>query len=75
MFHLYFGAFDILLYLGGIYFAMVLADAICEERPKAKTLVQTYTPTSNQLSASAQSPINIPHSKKVEERQPVRVSH
>ena len=33
MFHLYFGAFDIVLYLGATYSAMVLAKAICEERP------------------------------------------
>lgn len=32
MFHLYFGAFDIVLYLGATYSAMVLAKAICEER-------------------------------------------
>jgi hypothetical protein len=31
MFHLYFGAFDILLYLGGTYFAMVMANAICNQ--------------------------------------------
>jgi hypothetical protein len=31
MFHLYFGAFDILLYLGGTYFAMVMANAICDQ--------------------------------------------
>lgn len=30
MFHLYFGAFDIVLYLGGTYAAMVLSKAICD---------------------------------------------
>ena len=30
MFHLYFGAFDIVLYLGGAYAAMVFANAICD---------------------------------------------
>ena len=33
MFHLYFGAFDIVLYRGATYSAMVFAKAICEERP------------------------------------------
>lgn len=37
MFHLYFGAFDIVLYLGASYFAMALANAICDsmEQPAA----------------------------------------
>ncbi len=44
MFHLYFGAFDIVLYLGGTYVALVLADAICSnlESPKA---TQVSAPT------------------------------
>jgi hypothetical protein len=31
MFHLYFGAFDLVLYLGGIYGAMALSKAICDQ--------------------------------------------
>ncbi|MGB3135888.1 MAG: hypothetical protein WBG38_08825 [Nodosilinea sp.] len=31
MFHLYFGAFDIVLYLSGIYAAMVLSNALCDQ--------------------------------------------
>ncbi|MEA5452115.1 hypothetical protein VB780_26305 [Leptolyngbya sp. CCNP1308] len=31
MFHLYFGAFDIVLYLGGIYAAMALSKALCDQ--------------------------------------------
>ncbi|TVP65093.1 MAG: hypothetical protein EA342_15080 [Leptolyngbya sp. LCM1.Bin17] len=35
MFHLYFGAFDIVLYLGGIYFAIALANAFCDQMDEA----------------------------------------
>ena len=35
MFHLYFGLFDIVLYLGGAYSAMVLANAICDRMDQA----------------------------------------
>lgn len=31
MFQLYFGAFDLVLYLGGLYAAMTLAKAICDQ--------------------------------------------
>lgn len=34
MFHLYFGAFDIVLYLGATYFSLVLANAICDDRER-----------------------------------------
>ena len=47
MFHLYFGAFDIVLYLGGAYSAMVLANAICDRMDRtdaAKAAAQTATP-------------------------------
>ena len=36
MFHLYFGAFDIVLYLGGTYVAMALAKAICDQTDAAE---------------------------------------
>jgi hypothetical protein len=36
MFHLYFGAFDLVLYLGGIYAAMTLAKAICDQMDAAE---------------------------------------
>mgnify|MGYP006272319513 CR=1 FL=1 len=35
MFHLYFGAFDVVLYLGGAYSAIVLANAICDRMDAA----------------------------------------
>jgi hypothetical protein len=35
MFHLYFGAFDVVMYLGGGYAAWVLADAICDRMDAA----------------------------------------
>lgn len=47
MFHLYFGAFDIVLYLGGGYAAMVLANAICnrmDAADAAKASAQESTP-------------------------------
>jgi hypothetical protein len=75
MFHLYFGAFDIVLYLGGAYVAMVLAEAICEDRPKAKTLTQTHTSVADQPSVSAGATVNIPQPKKTQESQPVRVGN
>jgi hypothetical protein len=36
MFHLYFGAFDLVLYLGGTYVAMTLAKAICDQIDEAE---------------------------------------
>lgn len=35
MFHLYFGAFDIVLYLGGIYGALAFSKAICDQMDQA----------------------------------------
>jgi hypothetical protein len=35
MFHLYFGGFDVLLYLGGIYAAMAFSKAICDQMDAA----------------------------------------
>jgi len=36
MFHLYFGAFDIVMYLGGAYTAIMLANAICDRMDAAE---------------------------------------
>lgn len=36
MFQIYFGAFDLVLYLGGIYAALVLAKAICDQMDAAE---------------------------------------
>ncbi|MEB3291432.1 MAG: hypothetical protein VKI82_16055 [Leptolyngbya sp.] len=36
MFQLYFGAFDLVLYLGGLYAAMTLAKAICDQMDAAE---------------------------------------
>ncbi len=44
MFHLYFGAFDMVLYLGGTYFAMALSKAICD-RMDAAEATQRVAPT------------------------------
>ncbi|MDB9529123.1 hypothetical protein PN498_24230 [Oscillatoria sp. CS-180] len=73
MFHLYFGAFDIALYLGGTYIALVLAKAICEEAPAEYTAsVNTLTASSEELSVPASASVRIPQTKSVE--QPQRVS-
>ena len=47
MFHLYFGLFDIVLYLGGAYSAMVLANAICDrldQADAARAIAKTAAP-------------------------------
>lgn len=54
MFHVYFGAFDIVLYLIGTYFATVLAQAICDELERSET-TQTTT-----LSSSTQTAHQLP---------------
>ncbi|MBE9140507.1 hypothetical protein IQ254_25465 [Nodosilinea sp. LEGE 07088] len=41
MFHLYFGSFDIVLYLGGIYGALALSKAICDQMDEAATTHNT----------------------------------
>lgn len=53
MFHLYFGAFDIVLYLGATYSAMVLAKVICEERPIEMSEATTSTEVPSVLQAVA----------------------
>lgn len=48
MFHLYFGTFDIVMYLGGIYAAMTLAKAICDQMDAAdvaQTISEAETET------------------------------
>ena len=74
MFHLYFGAFDIVLYLGGTYFAMVLANAICDDRERIKTTQETATTAPAAIATSqstAASPV-VPVAKRKDV--PVRVS-
>ncbi|NER79483.1 MAG: hypothetical protein F6K42_07850 [Leptolyngbya sp. SIO1D8] len=70
MFHLYFGAFDIVLYLGAAYFATVLANAICDnlEQPKVTQVQNT--------SAAAARPVTVvslPKREVVKETVSVRV--
>ncbi|MEL6383726.1 MAG: hypothetical protein AAFQ89_14980 [Cyanobacteria bacterium J06626_18] len=75
MFHLYLGAFDIVLYLGGAYFAMVMANAICDDQKQAKVIRPATTRTAETLT-SAQATISraaVPASKR-EEDVPVQVS-
>ncbi|MBD1914715.1 MULTISPECIES: hypothetical protein [Cyanophyceae] len=48
MFHLYFGAFDIVLYLGGIYAAMALSKALCDQMDEAEA-AQNVTTTAPQV--------------------------
>jgi hypothetical protein len=36
MFHLYFGAFDVVMYLGGTYCAIALSKAICDQMDAAE---------------------------------------
>lgn len=43
MLHLYFGAFDIVLYLGGTYFALVLSKAICDSMDEGEVGQTTTT--------------------------------
>ncbi len=49
MFHLYFGLFDIVLYLGGAYSAMVLANAICDRLDQADAARATTQDTTPEL--------------------------
>jgi hypothetical protein len=49
VFHLYFGAFDIVLYLGGTYAAMVLANAICDRMDAADAAQATTQETTPEL--------------------------
>lgn len=49
MFHLYFGAFDIVLYLGGIYFAIALANALCDQMDEADEAQDVTAATPNTL--------------------------
>ncbi|HIK45174.1 MAG TPA: hypothetical protein IGR64_09835 [Leptolyngbyaceae cyanobacterium M65_K2018_010] len=49
MFHLYFGAFDLLLYLGGSYFALVLANAICDQMDATEATQATTSQSQTKL--------------------------
>lgn len=70
MFHLYFGAFDIMLYLGGLYFSLVLSKAICDDLEQTK-VAQTVAPATTV--DSTRPVVTVPKRKSVEE-QSVRVS-
>lgn len=48
MFHLYFGAFDVVLYLGGIYAAMALSKSLCDQVDETEA-TQSVTTTSPQV--------------------------
>jgi hypothetical protein len=46
MFHLYFGAFDIVLYLAGMYGAIALSKALCDQMDEAEIAqIQATTET------------------------------
>jgi hypothetical protein len=45
MFHLYFGAFDIVLYLAGIYGAIALSKALCDQLDEAQAAQSLTTQT------------------------------
>lgn len=70
MFHLYFGAFDIVLYLGGLYFSLVLSKAICDDLEHAQ-VTQTTTPSTT---VSPTRPVVTVPTRKAVEEQSVRVS-
>ncbi|MEM9003368.1 MAG: hypothetical protein AAGE59_07570 [Cyanobacteria bacterium P01_F01_bin.86] len=74
MFHIYFGAFDIVLYLGGTYFALVLANAICDDRPRLQATQEVTTTTPDAVasiqSATSRPVVPVPKREEV----PVRVS-
>ncbi|MFQ4138957.1 hypothetical protein PGN35_021840 [Nodosilinea sp. PGN35] len=48
MFHLYFGAFDIVLYLAGLYGAIALSKALCDQMDEAEA-AQTETVAAPQV--------------------------
>ncbi|PZU99198.1 MAG: hypothetical protein DCF32_18760 [Leptolyngbya sp.] len=48
MFHLYFGAFDIVLYLAGLYGAIALSKALCDQMDEAEA-VQNVTASPTQV--------------------------
>ncbi|WOD39390.1 hypothetical protein [Nodosilinea sp. E11] len=43
MFHLYFGAFDIVLYLAGMYGAIALSKALCDQMDAADARQKSTT--------------------------------
>ena len=77
MFHLYFGAFDIVLYLGGTYFALVLAKAICDdlERPRtAQTTAMTSESSALKPLTPVRSAVPVPRQESAQDTVPVRVT-
>ncbi|MGF1523770.1 MAG: hypothetical protein ACFBSF_15750 [Leptolyngbyaceae cyanobacterium] len=75
MFHVYFGAFDIVLYLGGVYVAVVVANAICDDQ-KHPQAVRSATAKTAETLTSAQTTISQSAARvtKREEDAPVQVS-
>lgn len=71
MFHLYFGAFDIVLYLGGAYSAMVLANAICDRMDEADAVQVSTTQTHHEV--APMQPIDPSLTAPVAKRQDVSV--
>ncbi|MBE7384502.1 MAG: hypothetical protein F6J95_024190 [Leptolyngbya sp. SIO1E4] len=71
MFHLYFGAFDIVLYLGATYFAAVLAKAICDdlEQPRG-----TQATAAMPLTAASRPVVPVAKREDVQERVTVKVN-
>ena len=74
MFHLYFGLFDIVLYASGACVAIVLADAICDDRPRASTSTQIKPSSSVMSSSDVVAKAHQPSAVKPVERQSVSTS-
>jgi hypothetical protein len=74
MFHLYFGLFDVVLYAAGAYFAIVLADAICDDRPTVSASNVSKTSSSVLSGADIMTRVYQPTVKKSVEQQSVSTS-
>lgn len=74
MFHLYFGAFDIVLYLGGAYFAVVMANAICGDQKRPQVIRPATTKTAETLTSAQAAMAQAAATSKREEDVPVQVS-
>jgi hypothetical protein len=71
MFHLYFGAFDIVLYLAGMYGAIALSKALCDQMDEAD-IAQARSSTETTL--APMQPISPHLSALTVKRKPVSVS-
>ena len=60
MFHLYFGAFDIVLYLAGIYGAIALSKALCDQMDEAQAAQSLTTQTTTAPMQAIRPPPNCP---------------